>query len=115
MNKRTKTVISVLVIIAIIVAVIAIAVVKTGNQSDIEKEKITTSQNNSVKNTEIQKTTESGDSDTQTNFWDDVEVYEETSGEAKTDKNGETITESYPGEDEGWSPLVSPDDLEKGK
>lgn len=36
-------------------------------------------------------------------------------GEIKTKKNGEKVTrkESYPGEADGWSPMVKPEDLEK--
>ncbi len=36
-------------------------------------------------------------------------------GEIVTNKKGEKITRkaSYPGEDDGWSPIVNPDDLKK--
>ena len=64
--------------------------------------------------------------------WDDVEVKEEGTkaakdkdvlykrnkkGEIVTDKKGQKVTRKaeYPGEDEGWSPIVSPDDLKKDK
>lgn len=60
--------------------------------------------------------------------WDDVKVVEEGTkakkdkevlykrnkkGEIVTNKKGEKVTRkaSYAGEDEGWSPIVSPDDL----
>lgn len=46
------------------------------------------------------------------NYWDDVSVYEDAgNSEIVTDKNGETVTESYPGQNEGWSPIVTPDDM----
>ena len=64
--------------------------------------------------------------------WDGVEVKEEGTksadekevlykrnkkGEIVTNKKGEKVTRkpSYAGEDEGWSPIVSPDDLKKNK
>ena len=64
--------------------------------------------------------------------WDGVEVVEEGTkaakdkqviykrnkkGEIVTKKNGEKVTRkaSYAGEDEGWSPIVTPDDLKKDK
>ena len=50
----------------------------------------------------------------ETNYWDNISIIEETQNkEPKTNKKGETVTEEYPGQDDGWSPIVSPDDLEK--
>ena len=40
----------------------------------------------------------------------DLQVIEE-SYVAPTDANGETVSEAYPGEADGWSPIVSPDEL----
>ncbi|MBE5959239.1 MAG: hypothetical protein E7254_10325 [Lachnospiraceae bacterium] len=40
----------------------------------------------------------------------DIQVIEESYVQP-TDKNGETISEEYPGQADGWSPIVSPDDL----
>lgn len=51
--------------------------------------------------------------DSTTNYWDNVEVVEDVNEtETVTDANGETVTEAYPGEHSGWSPIVSPEDLE---
>lgn len=50
----------------------------------------------------------------ETNYWDNISIIEEPQNkEPKTNKKGETVTEEYPGQDDGWSPIVSPDDLEK--
>lgn len=50
----------------------------------------------------------------ETNYWDNISIIEESQNkEPKTNKKGETVTEEYPGQDDGWSPIVSPDDLEK--
>lgn len=42
--------------------------------------------------------------------FEDIEVYEET--KKKGDDKGQE-QEAYPGEKDGWSPIVSPDDLEQ--
>ena len=43
-----------------------------------------------------------------------ISIIEESQNkEPKTNKKGETVTEEYPGQDDGWSPIVSPDDLKK--
>ncbi|MCR5429676.1 MAG: hypothetical protein K6E58_00385 [Eubacterium sp.] len=64
--------------------------------------------------------------------WGDVEIVEEGTkskkdkvklykrnkkGEIVTNKKGEKVTRKakYAGEDEGWSPIVNPDDLKKNK
>lgn len=45
---------------------------------------------------------------------DDFVIFEDGGNqEEPTDKNGETVSEEYPGQADGWSPLVSPDDLKK--
>ena len=50
----------------------------------------------------------------ETNYWDNISIIEESQNkEPKTNKKGETVTEEYPGQDDGWSPIVSPDDLKK--
>lgn len=54
----------------------------------------------------------------ETNYFDNIEVVEETTKKnkksKKNKKNKKTkATEAYPGENDGWSPIVSPDDLEQ--
>lgn len=61
---------------------------------------------------ETKKKKEDKDKET-TNYWDTVEVIEDVNEtETVTDENGETITEEYPGQHSGWSPIVKPEDLE---
>lgn len=127
MDKTKKIIIGVVAVIAIVV--IGIVVAKMGSNPETKKEtenvgatteasvdanaeEVTFAEDEKAEDGKNDK----GNSDEETNFWDNVEVIEQTdSTEVKTDKNGETITESYPGEDDGWSPIVSPDDLEKNK
>lgn len=122
MSKKTKKIIA--AVIVAVVAVFVVFVVKTGTDKKIKE------QNTSEQKTTIQETTELvlptfedpaeetdedglKDSDKETDYWDNVEVIEgeDSSKETVTNKNGEIITEEYPGKDEGWSPVISPDDL----
>ena len=50
-----------------------------------------------------------------TDYFQNVSVYEETTKKSKKSKKKNTDkkeSEAYPGENDGWSPIVSPDDLD---
>ncbi len=56
-----------------------------------------------------------------TNYWDDIEVVEDggdikplldENGETVTNQDGDVVMEDYPGQNDGWSPIVRPEDLE---
>ena len=139
-NNKTKL-ISAVIIVIVIVAVLGVAISKNAEKnSDAKKQPTTTLQTESVQNesqqgesqqemissfenassineegtTKKNKKNKKSKKEEATNYWDNVQVYEETgSNEEMTNEKGEKITESYPGENDGWSPIVSPDDLEK--
>ena len=139
-NNKVKIISAIIIVIAI-VAVLGAAISKnTEKDSDSKKQLVTTQQTESVQNESKQNESQqealsssenatSNNEETQgkkskknkkskkdeaTNYWDNVQVYEETgANEEMTNEKGEKITESYPGENDGWSPIVSPDDLEK--
>lgn len=133
MDKTKKIITGVIATVAI-VAVIICVMVTTGDKTEtvnkpVEQttiEETTMMENLTVlggetetsetkKNKNNKKNDKKKDKET-TNFWDTVEIIEETDApEVVTDKNGETVTESYPGENSGWSPIVSPEDLEKNE
>lgn len=138
MDKKKKNIIAIAVVAVILIAIVVLVVVGRNNKDDKEKESMVTTtvstettitDKNADKATDPQdlpvddeETTKkkSGskkkDKNKETNFWDNVSVIEETQrSEPKTNKKGETITEEYPGQNDGWSPIVSPDDLEKDK
>lgn len=123
MSKKAKRIIAALVIIAIIaIAVIAYAV-KTGNDKDTKEPQTMEQQTTEAALPSFEdpanETDKNGlkDSDKETNYWDNVEVVEDGNDnkETVTDKNGDVIVEEYPGKDEGWSPIISPEDLNDDK
>ena len=140
MNKKTKIIVGIVVaviVVAVLGVVISQNVGKKGKSENIQ----TSSQNTESRQVESQqaeskqedttlsegvttggeeKQTQKGkkkkkaDQNATTNYWDNVQVYEDAgSDEEITNEKGEKITEAYPGENDGWSPIVSPDDLEK--
>lgn len=121
MDKKKKIIFGAVAIIVIIAIIIGILVIngtgKTDGDKKTENVSVTTTVSSDMEEvTFTDEPTEAKENEEETNFWDNVEVIEQTdSNEPKTDKNGETVTEAYPGENDGWSPIVSPDDLEQNK
>jgi anionic cell wall polymer biosynthesis LytR-Cps2A-Psr (LCP) family protein len=131
MNKKVKTIISVVVIVVIVLAIIFAVSISTskkahnngaGSETSATSTEITQAEETTLQAESVQEsnksdgTDETGNSDKETNYWDNVEVYEDgDSTENVTNEKGETVTEEYPGEDSGWSPIVSPDDLENNQ
>lgn len=120
MDKKKKIIFGAIATI-IIVGVVVVVIKSTGNKSVVNNtpsdENVTTvqTQNDSAEDATVSgdetkkednkddskddKKADKNSEDGETNYWDNVEVYEETkASEVKTDKDGETITESYPGE-----------------
>lgn len=140
-KKRNIIGIAILLIIAVIIIVVLVVSCSKKEKSDgmfRTTQELFTSQEESKTETQVvtceavtnQKgekvTNEKGEAVTKkskkkkektTNFWDSISVYEDTKPaketEPKTNKKGETVTEAYPGANDGWSPIVSPDDLKK--
>lgn len=121
MENKKKIIMGVIFTIAILAVVIGVSVTvgkKTESSKESENVNGTTLEQITTAGEEVTfvDETDKDDNKEETNFWDNVEVIEETdSSEVKTDKNGETVTEAYPGADSGWSPIVSPEDLEENK
>ena len=124
-KKNTKK-----IVIIIVAAIIVVALAVTGIVC------LNTGKKSGGKSGDAQATTVSSDKkkgkDKDKDPWSEVEVVEETTkskkdkevlykrnkkGEIVTNKKGEKVTRKadYPGEDDGWSPIVSPDDLKKDK
>lgn len=118
-------------IVAIVVAVVVIVLITTllsdGNaKKDNESttpDVTTIEENTTIEDVTIENTTvdegeyatvadDSNDSaeDSDEDVWDDIQIVED-GGEAPTDEKGNVVEEAYPGEKDGWSPIVSPDDL----
>lgn len=141
MKDNKVKIISTVIIVIVIVAVLGVVISKnSGKDSDSKEQPVTIQQTEGVQNESQQgesqqealsssenvtsnnekaqgkksKKNKKDKKNETTNYWDGVQVYEETgSNEEMTNEKGEKITEAYPGENDGWSPIVSPDDLEK--
>ena len=124
-KERIVMIVAVIVLVAVIVIAVAVTLNNAGIGNKGKEEKTTSTEVLTFEEPETEGDAKSEESD----YWNNVQVYEETvakemvtnkKGEAVTDKNGENVTvdkkekvsEAYPGEAEGWSPIVSPDDLE---
>ncbi len=120
MDKKKK-VIAVVAAAVVLVVVIIVGVSIGQNNKKSHTQNITTISNGesgvSGENSSSQESLTAAEDannkgNKETNYWDNVEVYEETQRQEDiTNKNGEKVTEAYPGEQDGWSPIVSPDDL----
>lgn len=121
MEKNKKVGILAGVIIILIIGAVALGV----NGRDKGN---TNTNNNQTSSTSGAGAAKDG-ADNATNYWDNVDVIEDgdkqetktkkngevVTEEPETDKDGKEVTEAYPGQNDGWSPIVSPDDLEEDK
>ncbi|MCI9616468.1 MAG: hypothetical protein HFG31_00520 [Eubacterium sp.] len=123
MNKKTKTIIgSVIILIIIAAVIIAVKVNVSKNDKNKAAETTVVEQNQSVSDNQtksgddnyvtIQPETEAVNKST-TNYFDNIDVVEETTKKKNKRNKKDKESEAYPGENDGWSPLVSPDDLEQ--
>ena len=128
--KNKKIIIGIIVVVVLVAAaiVVAVCVKKSGDNA----KKIETTETVAV-TTKVDKDAKKKDAKKEKQketAWDGVEVVEENTkadsdkqvlykrnkkGEIVTNKKGEKVTRKpkYAGEDEGWSPIVTPDDLKK--
>jgi hypothetical protein len=120
MNNK-KSIIAGAVILILVIVVVAVIALNGNNSNDNTALSTTVGSEQAINETgaDSEKTTSSDGnvSDDETNYWDNVEVYEETTDstttKAKSKKTKRTKeTEAYAGEDDGWSPLVPADDVE---
>lgn len=137
MKNKKRVIIDVVVAVVMIVFIVTTALLVNKFDSDNAKkqsEVITNQQGETQVITGTPKERESikkAEAEKQKKGWDGVEVEEATDakedesvlykvnkkGEVVTNKKGEPVTRSanYPGEEGGWSPIVTPDDLKKNK
>ncbi len=130
MNKKVKITAIALVVIVLLVILVTCFSNKEDtnniNETTVEttsaKEKIKTNftteseeETDTKEYATLPEVTETENNET-TDYFQNVSVYEETTKKSKkskkkknTDKNE---SEAYPGENDGWSPIVSPDDLD---
>lgn len=120
MSKKKSVI--VVGIVAVILAVILIVVLQpsdTGKDAG-NKTKVTT-MNYQTDAANDNNSTDSEASKDETNYWDSVDMIEdgnETDNEGNKEINTESIadeqvsgdSEEYPGQDDGWSPIVPADD-----
>lgn len=136
---KNKVLISVVSAIIVIVAIVVIAVVSDDKEVKKPTEEITTVAPTTTladdvtlpdlelpgdEDGETKKKDDKKDSDKdedETNYWDNVQVIEDggetevlldENGEKVTDEEGNFVYEEYPGQNDGWSPIVKPEDLE---
>lgn len=120
MDKKKQIIIGAIVVIIVFIIGIAITKINIGNSSNAETKSenaITTVQNQEETTLDddeyptVETHTEDANA-ASTNYFDNVDVVEETTKKGKKNKKNQE-SEAYPGENDGWSPLVSPDDLEQ--
>ncbi len=143
LKEKKKIVIGIAIAVVLIIAVICIAVCTNKDsgknvKTPIKSETVvfTNKKGKEIKKSKKEKAKEKASKEAekkkQKSAWDNIEVKEEGTrakkdkevlykrnkkGEIVTNKKGEKITRKpkYAGEDDGWSPIVSPDDLKKDK
>ena len=81
------------------------------NNKDGDKKDNTDTKKDDKKDSKDKKNDNDKDSDDDGDIVDDFVVIEEDDVNQPTAENGETISEEYPGQADGWSPIVSPDEL----
>lgn len=130
MNKNKKILMVSITILVVIALVIVMAVEmgkahKTSDNTTTKEEKtvnnittmaedITTSKDVDVKLDDIETTGKKSKKKKDDDYWKKVQVIEDANeNESRTEKNGEVATKKDGSVDDGWSPVVSPDDLEK--
>lgn len=123
MNKKTKTIIGgviILIIIAVVIITVKVNVSKNYKNKSVDTTAVKQSQGvreNQTKSGDenyatIPPETEAVNKST-TNYFDNIDVVEETTKKKNKRNKKNKESEAYPGENDGWSPLVSPDDLEQ--
>lgn len=123
MNKKTKTIIGgvlILIIIAAVIIAVKVNVSKSDKNKAAETTAVEQSQGGNGGQTRpddknyvtIPPETEAVNKST-TNYFDNIDVVEETIKKKNKRNKKDKESEAYPGENDGWSPLVSPDDLEQ--
>lgn len=124
MDKNKKLVIGAVVILIVLIIAIIILKININNDDKNASDMVTTVvgqvQEKNVSDNEYVTLPEQTEETkvSETNYFDNMSIYEETSKKAKKKnkkdkKNKNQETEAYPGENDGWSPIVSPDDLEQ--
>ena len=134
MNKKVKITAIALVVIVLLVILVTCFSNKEDTNNINETTVETTSAKEKIKTnftTEREEEEEEEETDTKeyatlpevtetennetTDYFQNVSVYEETTKKSKKSKMKNTDkkeSEAYPGENDGWSPIVSPDDLD---
>lgn len=126
MDKNKKLIIGAVVIVVVLIITMIIIKINIGNGDKNTSDTVTTvagqvQEKNASGDEEyvtLPEQTEKTEEVSETNYFDNMSIYEETSKKAKkknkkNKKNKNQETEAYPGENDGWSPIVSPDDLEQ--
>lgn len=133
--KNNKVVaLAVLITIVVIVAIVVLVLCLNNSKDNVNKPVGSNTVNmNDIKGINGKKSKAQKDADKKKDdAWANINVEEggskskkkkqvlyetKANGEIVTNKKGQKVTRkaSYPGEDEGWSPIVSPEDLKKHK
>lgn len=117
MKKEMKILIPTVVVAVIIVAIISASCIGGKNkEKETTASEVSTSDSVTIETTISEVSTSASDNkenNEETNYWDTVEMYEDVPAkEGAKDDEGESVSEEYPGQNDGWSPIVSPEDLE---
>ena len=121
MSKK-KSIIVVGIVVVILAVVLIVTLQPSGTRKDAENKTKVTTTNYQTDAVNDNNSTDNETAKDETNYWDSVDMIEdgnEADKEGNKEINTESITgeqvsgdsEEYPGQDEGWSPIVPADDV----
>ena len=106
-------------IVAVILAVVLIVVLhSSGTGKDAENKMEVTTTNYQTDEADDNNSMDNESAKGETNYWDSVDMIEdgnaadnESNNENTADEQVSGDSEEYPGQDDGWSPIVPADDV----
>lgn len=106
-------------IVAVILAVVLIVVLHpSGTGKDAENKMEVTTTNYQTDEADDNNSMDNESAEGETNYWDSVDMIEdgnaadnESNNENTADEQVSGDSEEYPGQDDGWSPIVPADDV----
>ena len=116
--SKTKSII-IVGLVAVILAVVLIVVLHpSGTGKDAENKMEVTTANYQTDEADDNNSMDNESAEGETNYWDSVDMIEdgnaadnEGNNENTADEQVSGNSEEYPGQDDGWSPIVPADDV----
>ena len=117
MSKK-KSIIIVGIVAVILVVVLIVVLHPSGTGKDAENKMEVTTTNYQTDEADDNNSMDNESAEGETNYWDSVDMIEdgnaadnEGNNENTADEQVSGDSEEYPGQDDGWSPIVPADDV----